>query len=51
MKLRRLSSDRMPGIDRPFERADRGQGLNIGVGPNGIGKSRVFAAVRALVWH
>jgi hypothetical protein len=51
MKLRRLSIDRMPGIDRPFELADLGQGLNIVVGPNGIGKSRVCAAVRALLWH
>jgi exonuclease SbcC len=51
MKLHRLSIDRMPGIDRPFELKALGEGLNIVVGPNGIGKSQVCAAVRALLWH
>ena len=41
----------MPGIDRPFELDGLGEGLNIVVGPNGIGKSQVCAAVRALLWH
>ena len=51
MKLRRLSIDRMPGIDRPFELRDLGDGLNLIVGPNGIGKSQICSAVRALLWH
>ena len=50
MKLRRLAIDRLPGIDRPFELDDLGDGLNILVGPNGIGKSRLSAAVRSLLW-
>jgi len=51
MKLHRLSIERLPGIDQPFELDDLGSGLNIIVGPNGIGKSRICAAVRALLWH
>ena len=50
MKLRKLSIERLPGIDRPFELEQLGDGLNLIVGPNGIGKSRVCAAVRALLW-
>jgi len=50
MKLRRLAIDRLPGIDRRFELDDLGDGLNILVGPNGIGKSRLSAAVRSLLW-
>jgi exonuclease SbcC len=51
MKLRRLSIESLPGIDRPFELEDPGDGLNIIYGPNGIGKSRLCTAVRALLWH
>jgi hypothetical protein len=51
MKLRRLVIDRMPGIDRPFELGELGPGLNIIVGPNGIGKSQLCMAVRALLWR
>ena len=51
MKLRRLSLERLPGIDRPFALEDLGDGLNVIVGPNGIGKSRLCAAVRALLWR
>ena len=51
MKLHRLSIGRLPGIDRPFELEGLGSGLNIILGPNGIGKSRLCAAVRALLWH
>ena len=39
MKLRKLSIDRLPGIDRSFELEQLGDGLNLIVGPNGIGKS------------
>jgi len=51
MKLRKLSIKRLPGIDRPFELEQLGDGLNLIVGPNGIGKSRLCAAVRELLWH
>jgi hypothetical protein len=51
MKLRRLAIESLPGIGRPFELEQLGDGLNIIVGPNGIGKSRLCAAVRALLWH
>ena len=51
MKLRRLAIERLPGIDRPFELGELEDGLNIIVGPNGIGKSRLCGAVRALLWR
>ena len=51
MKLRKLSIERLPGIDRPFALEQLGDGLNLIVGPNGIGKSRLCAAVRALLWR
>jgi exonuclease SbcC len=53
VKLRRLSIERLAGIDRPFtlDEKDLGDGLNIIVGPNGVGKSRLCAAVRALLWR
>ena len=51
MKLQRLRVERLAGIDRPFELQDLESGLNIIIGPNGIGKSRVCTAVRALLWH
>jgi len=51
MKLQRLRIEYLAGIDRPFELDGLQDGLNIIVGPNGIGKSRVCAAVRALLWH
>jgi uncharacterized protein YhaN len=51
VKLLRLSISRLPGIDRPFELNDLGDGLNIIFGPNGMGKSRICTTVRALLWH
>ncbi len=51
MKLRKLSIEHLPGIDRPFELEDLNSGLTVIVGPNGIGKSRLCAAVRALLWR
>jgi len=51
MKLQRLRIERLAGIDRPFELEGLGKGLNIIIGPNGIGKSRICAAMRALLWH
>ncbi len=50
MKLRWLRIERLAGIDHPFDLEDLDSGLNIIVGPNGIGKSRVCTAVRALLW-
>ncbi len=51
MKLRKVAIQRLPGIDHPFELEDLGDGLNIIVGPNGVGKSRLCAGIRALLWH
>ena len=51
MKLRRLAIEHLPGIDRPFELTELADGLNIIVGPNGIGKSRLCAAMQALLWR
>ncbi|MFP6656320.1 MAG: hypothetical protein VCB25_11895, partial [Myxococcota bacterium] len=50
MKLRQIVIDRMPGIDQAFSVKEFGGGLNIILGPNGIGKSQLCAAVRALLW-
>lgn len=51
MKLERLRIERLAGIDAPFELEKLSPGLNIIVGPNGIGKSRLCTAVRALLWR
>lgn len=50
MKLTRLVLRRMPGIVDGFTIADIGPGLNVVVGPNGIGKSSAATALRALLW-
>ena len=50
MKLRRLTIHRLPGIDDGFKVEGLGDGLHVIVGPNGIGKSSLCRAVRALLW-
>ena len=50
MKLRRLSIGRLPGIDEPFGLEELGDGFNVIVGPNGIGKSSLCRAARSLLW-
>ena len=50
MKLRRLTIHRLPGIDDGFKVGGLGDGLHIIVGPNGIGKSSLCRAIRALLW-
>ena len=50
MKLERLHISRVPGIDQPFTIDGLGDGINVIVGPNGIGKSSLCRAVRALLW-
>lgn len=52
MKLVRLELRRLPGIDAPFVlgEAELGSGLTVIHGPNGIGKSSLVRAVRAVLW-
>lgn len=50
MKLRSLAIERLPGIDQRFEISDLTAGFNVIVGPNGIGKSSLCRATRALWW-
>ena len=50
MKLCRLTINRLPGIDDGFKLEALGNGLNIIVGPNGIGKSSLCRALRSLFW-
>ena len=50
MKLESLHISRVPGIDQPFTVDDLANGMNVIVGPNGIGKSSLCRAVRALLW-
>ena len=51
MNLNRLSINRLPGIDQPFEIEVAGSGFHVVFGPNGIGKSSICRAVEALYWE
>lgn len=50
MKLCRIHIGRLPGIDDPFPIEGLGDGFHTIVGPNGIGKSSLCRAARALLW-
>ena len=50
MRLRRLDIRQLPGIDRPFAVEFEGAGIQVVVGPNGIGKSSLCRAAEALYW-
>ena len=49
MKLKRLTVNRLPGIDRPFEIKPAGAGFHVVFGPNGIGKSSICRAVESCI--
>ena len=51
MKLKRLTIDRLPGIDQTFEIESAGAGVHIVFGPNAIGKSSICRAVESLYWN
>ncbi len=51
MKVKRLKIKRLPGISQPFEIKMVGAGIYIIFGPNGIGKSSICRAVKALYWE
>ena len=51
MRLKRLTIDRLPGIDQPFEIESAGAGVHVIFGPNAIGKSSICRAVEGLFWH
>ena len=50
MRITRISVSRLPGIDRPFEIETITPGLNIILGPNGVGKSSIRRVVRQSLW-
>ncbi|TDJ74325.1 MAG: hypothetical protein E2O39_05020 [Planctomycetota bacterium] len=50
MKLKRLVIRSLPGIDGRFTVDIPGAGLNVIIGPNGIGKSSLCRAMAALLW-
>ena len=50
MKLKRLTINRLPGIDQPFEIDSPGAGVHVIFGPNAIGKSSICRAVEGLYW-
>ena len=51
MKLKRLTINRLPGINTPFEIVSKGAGFHVVFGPNGIGKSSICRAVEGLFWE
>ena len=51
MRLKRLTIDRLPGIDQPFHIESASTGVHIVFGPNAIGKSSICRAVEALYWN
>jgi exonuclease SbcC len=51
MKLRRIHIQSIPGLADPLKIDDLDDGLNIILGPNGIGKSRMSQAIRGLLWN
>ena len=51
MKLKRLTVNRLPGINKPFEIETAGAGFHVVYGPNGIGKSSICRAVESLYWE
>ena len=51
MKWRELRLDRAPGVMPGLSLEDCGAGLNVVVGPNGIGKSTLSRAARAALWR
>ena len=51
MKLRRIDIQRIPGIAGRLEVDQFSDGLNVIVGPNGVGKSRMSQAIRGLLWN
>lgn len=50
MKWRELRIERAPGVTPGLSLEDCGPGLNVVVGPNGIGKSTLSRAARATLW-
>ena len=50
MRLKRLTIDRLPGIDQPFKIESEGTGVHVIFGPNAIGKSSICRAVEGLYW-
>lgn len=50
MKVRKLSIDRLPGIDTPFKIDVDNDGFHVIHGPNGIGKSSICRGIEALLW-
>jgi len=50
MRLAALHCRRLPGIDAPFQVEAFAPGLNLVVGPNGIGKSSLCRAIAATLW-
>ena len=50
MRLKRLTINRLPGIDQPFEIEAESTGVHVIFGPNAIGKSSICRAVEGLYW-